>query len=166
MKDRRIQLLFIIIVGLVLAWGVFYPNLSILIASMQKGNRWTTDNYSEIASSASILKATWNSLWISLATVAGSAIVGIGLALLFQFFEFPGRRLFAALAPLPLFLPPLIGVLAFIFLYGESGILSRSVMRFFGLTTPPWRLSGPGAILAVHIYSMYAFFYIFTVAGL
>jgi iron(III) transport system permease protein len=166
MKDRRILLLFLILVGAVLLWGVFYPNLSIVLESLQKGGRWSLANYAEIASSTSVLRATWNSLWISLATVAGSAIFGIGLALLFQFFDFPGRRLFASLAPLPLFLPPLIGVLCFIFLYGESGILSRVVMRSLDLEAPPWRLSGPGAILGVHIYSMYAYFYIFTTAGL
>jgi iron(III) transport system permease protein len=166
MKDRRIQLFFLLLVAGVLAWGVFYPNLSIVIASFQKSGNWTLSNYSEIASSSSILRATWNSIWISVATVVGSAIAGVGLALLFQFYEFPGRRLFAALAPLPLFLPPLIGVLAFIFLYGESGILSRLVMRAFGMVSPPWRLNGPGAILAVHIYTMYTYFYIFTSAGL
>jgi iron(III) transport system permease protein len=166
MKDRPIIYLFLFIVVAVLAWGVLYPNLSIVIASFQKGGGWTMTNYREIFSSTSILQAVWNSLWISVVTVIGTAIVGVGLAFLFQFYDFPGRRIFAALAPLPLFLPPLIGVLAFIFLYGESGIFSRVVMRAFGLESPPWRLSGPGAILAVHIYSMYTYFYIFTTAGL
>ena len=31
---------------------------------------------------------------------------------------------------------------------------------------PPWRLSGPAAILLVHAYSMYVYFYLFTRAGL
>ena len=40
---------------------------------------------------------------------------------------------------------------------------SRRVLR---LERPPWRLSGPAAILLVHAYSMYVYFYLFTRAGL
>ena len=35
-----------------------------------------------------------------------------------------------------------------------------------GLEEPPWRLEGAGAILLVHAYSMYVYFYLFTRAGL
>ncbi|MEW6730386.1 MAG: iron ABC transporter permease [Acidobacteriota bacterium] len=166
MKDRHIFFLFLILVALVLVWGVVYPNLTIIITSLQRDNNWTLANYRDMAASLSIIRAAWNSFWISLATVIGSALVGGGLALFFNFYDFPGRRLFAALLPLPLVLPPLIGVLAFIFLYGESGIVSRAIIRGLALTGPPWRLNGAGAILAVHIYSMYAYFYIFVSAGL
>ncbi|HET6344364.1 MAG TPA: ABC transporter permease subunit, partial [Myxococcota bacterium] len=57
-------------------------------------------------------------------------------------------------------------VIAFLFLYGETGFVSLLVQRVFGLTEPPWRLQGAGAILLVHAYSMYVYFYLFTRAGL
>jgi len=57
-------------------------------------------------------------------------------------------------------------VIAFLFLYGESGFVARAVQRLLGLTQPPWRLQGAGAILLVHAYSMYVYFYLFTRAGL
>jgi iron(III) transport system permease protein len=63
-------------------------------------------------------------------------------------------------------LPPLVGVIAFQFLYGDSGIAARLVQRLFGLAAEPWRLRGAGAILLVHAYSMYVYFYLFTRAGL
>jgi iron(III) transport system permease protein len=166
MRDRAVFFTFLFIISAMLIWGVIYPNISIVIASLQRADHWTMENYRAIVSSKIILRAAWNSVWISIATVIGSAIIGVGMALLFQFLDFPGRRLFAALAPLPMLLPPLIGVIAFIFLYGESGIISRALMRACALSAPPWRLNGPGAILAVHIYSMYAYFYIFASAGL
>jgi iron(III) transport system permease protein len=71
-----------------------------------------------------------------------------------------------ALVALPAVLPPLVGVLAFLFLYGESGFVSLLIQRLFRLDTPPWRLQGPGAILLVHAYSMYVYFYLFTSSGL
>ncbi len=92
--------------------------------------------------------------------------IGVPLAFLFERNEFPGRGLLGALVALPVALPPLIGVLAFLFLYGESGFASRGAQALFGLAEAPWRLSGPGAILFVHAYSMYVYFYLFTRAGL
>lgn len=166
MKDRQIIIGFFILMLLVLGLGVVYPNLSILKASFQKDNLWTLSNYQEILGSRLILQATWNSIWISVITAIGSAFVGGGMALIFHFFEFPGRKWFAALAPIPMLMPPLIGVIAFIFLYGESGIMARAIAKLFALKSSPWTLSGPGAILAVHIYSMYAYFYTFVAAGL
>jgi len=59
-----------------------------------------------------------------------------------------------------------VGVIAFLFLYGESGFVARAVQRLLGLDAPPWRLQGAGAILLVHAYSMYVYFYLFTRAGL
>lgn len=166
MKDKPIFILFLSIVCIVVLWGVFYPNLSILISSFQYKGAWSLANYQEIFSSSLILRASWNSLWLSVLTVIGSAILGTTMAMLFHFLEFPGRKLFAALAPLPLLMPPLIGVIAFIFLYGESGILSRAIAKLFSLNAPPWRLNGPEAILGVHIYSFYAYFYTFVSTSL
>jgi iron(III) transport system permease protein len=63
-------------------------------------------------------------------------------------------------------LPPLVGVIAFLFLYGEGGFAARAVRAVLGLGGPPWRLQGAGAILLVHAYSMYVYFYLFARAGL
>ncbi|HEV2064497.1 MAG TPA: ABC transporter permease subunit, partial [Thermoanaerobaculia bacterium] len=98
--------------------------------------------------------------------MALSAAVGVPLAFLFERTEFPGRRAIGALIALPVVLPPLVGVVAFLFLWGESGMAARALQAFTGSRTPPWRLTGPGAILFVHAYSMYVYFYLFTRAGL
>jgi iron(III) transport system permease protein len=110
--------------------------------------------------------ALWASVWISLASVALAATVGVPLALLFEWFEFPGRKLLGALIALPAVLPPFVGVIAFLFLYGESGFVARFLQSLLGLSQAPWRLQGAGAILLVHAYSMYVYFYLFTRAGL
>jgi iron(III) transport system permease protein len=85
---------------------------------------------------------------------------------LFAARTFPGRRLLTALLTLPVALPPLVGVVAFLFLYGESGFLARAVMALLDLATAPWRLEGFWAILLVHAYSMYVYFFLFTRAAL
>jgi iron(III) transport system permease protein len=110
--------------------------------------------------------AMWRSVWISLASVALAALFGVPLAFLFARAEFPGRAALGRLLALPVALPPLVGALAFLFLYGESGFAARAVQSALGLSSPPWRFQGPWAILWVHAYSMYVYFYLFVRAAL
>ena len=153
------------LLALLLFWLVGYP-LVLTLAEALGAPHWTLSHVAEFAGRPAEWQALWASLWISLATVALAGAIGIPLAFLFERNEFPGRGLLGALVALPVALPPLIGVLAFLFLYGESGFVSRGVQTLFGLGEAPWRLSGPGAILFVHAYSMYVYFYLFTRAGL
>lgn len=145
---------------LFLAWLVLYPILVVgadaadgtaLKAFFSRPGEWA---------------ALWASVWISLASVALAAAIGVPLAFLFEGFDFPGRKTLGSLVALPVVLPPLVGVIAFLFLYGESGFIARAIQRLFRLEQAPWRLQGAGAILLVHAYSMYVYFYLFTRAGL
>ena len=151
---------------LVLLYGVVYPNLSVVISSFQRDGGWTFANYREILSQGIVIEAIVSSLGLSIGTVLLCALVGVPLAFLFERFTFPGRRVFAALAALPLVLPPLVGTVAFIFLCGESGILARGIQNLLALQDPPWRLRGWPALLLFHTYTMYPFFYVLTGAGL
>jgi iron(III) transport system permease protein len=150
----------------VLAWLVGYPLLVTLLEALQGPAGWTLAGFSAFVGRPDEWLALWRSLWISAASVALAAAVGVPLAFLFERSEFPGRRLLGALVALPVALPPLVGVIAFLFLYGESGFVSRAVQAVAGLDDPPWRLVGPWAILLVHTYSMYVYFYLFTRAAL
>lgn len=155
-----------LLLALLLAWLVGYPLLMTLVDALRGPEGWTAAHLRQFASRPDEWLALWRSLWISLASVALAAAVGIPLAFLFERTDFPGRRFLAAVVALPVALPPLVGVIAFLFLYGESGFVSRAVQSLLRLQAPPWRLAGPGAILLVHAYSMYVYFYLFTRAGL
>jgi iron(III) transport system permease protein len=160
------SLILLLLVFVVLLYGVVYPNLRVVTDSLQVGGNWSTANYRELVSQRAVLEAAWSSVVLSLATVALCAVVGVGLAFLFERYAFPARGLFAALAALPLVLPPLVGTIAFVFLCGESGILARFVQWLLGLKSAPWTLRGWGALLLFHTYTMYPFFYVLTGAGL
>jgi iron(III) transport system permease protein len=149
-----------------LLWLIVYPLVLVLVEGFRGADGWTLDFVREFLRRRNEAQALWGSLWISLATVVLAGAIGIPLAFLFSRYDFPGRRIVGALVALPAVLPPLVGVLAFLFLYGESGFVSLLIQRLFRLDTPPWRLQGAGAILLVHAYSMYVYFYLFTRAGL
>jgi iron(III) transport system permease protein len=152
--------------ALLLAWLVGYPLLLTLAESFHGPSGWTCSYFLQFFARPDEWLALWRSLWISLASVVLAAAVGIPLAFIFERAEFPGRRVLGAVAALPVALPPLVGVIAFLFLYGESGFVSRAVQALLRLDHAPWQLAGPGAILLVHTYSFYVYFYLFARAGL
>jgi iron(III) transport system permease protein len=151
---------------LLLVWLVLYPNLFVLQDSLVVDGRFSLEYYGRFFGSAARREALRNSVWISLASVLLAGVVGVPLAFLFSRYDFPGRRILGGLAALPVLLPPLVGVIAFVFLYGESGFLARGIQILLGLEAPPWRLHGAGAILLVHAYTMYVYFFMFATAAL
>ena len=159
MTLRRSGNLAAAVLALGLAWLVAYPLFLVVVEATRADVRAVLGSGAEWA-------ALWGSLWISLASVGLAAAIGVPLALVFERYDFPGRRVLGALVALPAVLPPLVGVIAFLFLYGESGFVSRALQAAFGLRHAPWKLQGPGAILLVHAYSMYVYFYLFARAGL
>jgi len=160
------RLILLLTVAIVLLYGVIYPNLHVVIASLQRNAGWSLANYREVLSQNIVLESIFASVGVSVLTVVFCAGVGVPLAFLFERYTFPARRLFSTLAALPLVLPPLVGTVAFIFLCGESGILARLAQSVFHLEHSPWSLRGWPALLLFHTYTMYPFFYILTGAGL
>jgi iron(III) transport system permease protein len=156
----------LLITAVVLLYGVIYPNLAVVTTSFQQSGQWTLANYRDVLSQRIVIESIITSVALSVFTVVFCALVGVPLAFLFERYTFPGRRIFAALAALPLVLPPLVGTVAFIFLCGESGILARTIQHLFGLQQSPWTLRGWPALLLFHTYTMYPFFYVLTGAGL
>ena len=149
-------------VMLLLLWTVVFPNAAVIVGSFENG----LEHWREFAASPADREALRTSLVISIASVFASLAIGIPLAFLLGRFEFPGRRLLRAVATLPAALPPLVGVIAFLFLYGESGVITRTFQSALGLGEAPWRLQGVSAIVFVHAYTMYVYVFLFVSAGL
>ena len=151
---------------LVIGWLVLYPLALVLIESVHGAQGWTLEYVRQFTGRSTEWRALWGSCWIAVASVLLSASIGVPLAVLVTRYDFPGRRVLTTVVALPAVLPPLVGVVAFLFLYGESGFLARVVQALLRLDEAAWRLEGAGAILLVHAYSMYVYFYLFTRAGL
>jgi iron(III) transport system permease protein len=147
-----------------LAWLVGYPLLITALSAVQIDGSLSLEPVREFAQRPDEWLALWRSIWIALGSVLLAAIIGIPLAFLFERADFPGRQLLGGMVALPVALPPLVGVIAFLFLYGESGFLAR-LLGALGFEVR-WRLQGAGAILLVHAYSMYVYFYLFVRASL
>ena len=162
MLSRRTTYLLFIPVFLILTGYILYPSLRTFALG------FTAENFTQMFSSwrSANVRGLVNSISISLGTVLGGGILGTSLAYFFYRYNFPLRKTLMSVAALPLALPPLVGVLAFLFLYGESGILPRGLKMLFGLEEVPFAFEGLWAVLFVHIYTMYVYFYLFVTAAL
>ena len=161
MNQKRSWLLALPVLALLL-WTVAFPNVAVIAGSFENG----LGHWREFLASPTDREALTTSIVISLASVVASLMIGVPLAFLLSRFEFPGRKILRAVATLPAALPPLVGVIAFLFLYGESGIVTRTVQTIFGMEEAPWRLTGVWAIIFVHAYTMYVYVFLFVSAGL
>ena len=162
MKESRRSWAIALPVLALLLWTVVYPNVAVIAGSFENG----LGHWREFLASPSDREAVTTSLVISIASVVASVLIGVPLAFLLGRYEFPGRRILRAVATLPAALPPLVGVIAFLFLYGESGLVTRALQRALGLQEAPWRLTGVWAIIFVHAYTMYVYVFLFVSAGL
>lgn len=112
------------------------------------------------------LEALWTSIYISIISVLCCAIVGVTMAFLLERYNFPGRRILSILVLVPMALPPLVGVLSFSFLYGDSGIFPRIIQHLFGLDHVPFSLKGIWGVIVVHTFTMYTYFYLTASAAI
>jgi len=162
MITRRASIFSGLLVLLVLGAYVLYPSVELFRVGLRPSL------YQRIFSSlaGANVRGLWNSVYVSVLTVGGAGVLGTSLAFFLSRYAFPLRRLIVGLAVLPLALPPLVGVIAFLFLYGESGILPRSLQALFDLESVPFSFEGIVAIWVVHVYSMYVYFYLFVAAAL
>ncbi|WP_427109160.1 ABC transporter permease [Lysinibacillus xylanilyticus] len=122
-------------------------------------------NFFNLASPANI-EALWTSIYISVISVICCAIVGVTMAFLLERYDFPGRRILSVLVLVPMALPPLVGVLSFTFLYGDSGIFPRAFQHLFGLEQVPFSLKGIWGVVVVHTFTMYTYFYLTASAAI
>ncbi|MEH7178121.1 ABC transporter permease [Neobacillus vireti] len=153
---------------LVLLAYVIYPFYQTFLQSVVGEEGTTLENYQRFfgLTSTANLEALWTSVYISVISVITCAIVGVTMAFLLERYEFPGRKLLSVLILVPMALPPLVGVLSFTFLYGESGIIPRAFQVLFDLEKVPFSLKGVMGVIVVHTFTMYTYFYLTAAAAI
>lgn len=102
------------------------------------------------------LIACFNSILLSVATVAGSAVIGTYLAYTLQYKKIWLKKIFSVVVLLPIAIPPIVGTMSYLFLLEDNGM----VMKILGLTH--FDFTGWKAILIIHLYSFYPLFYLFV----
>jgi iron(III) transport system permease protein len=106
------------------------------------------------------------SLIISFLTVLTSGVTGVFLAVLLKRWEFPLRSVCQVLVLVPIALPPLMGVQAFVLLFGIGGTIPQVLGSLFHTKPATFAVDGWSGVLLVHTLTMYPYFYLTVAAAL
>ena len=89
-------------------------------------------NFQDFFTDRYYLKSLLNSMLLGVGTVITTSIIGITFAFLLLRYEFPGRGLFSYLSIVPMIMPPLVGVMGFVFILGRAGTVNILLMDYLG----------------------------------
>lgn len=115
-----------------------------------------------------VIEAPWSSLGtqlgdsrvltalrLSLVTATISTVIclacGVPLAWLLARTELPGRKLIRTLVTVPLTLPPVVGGVALLLVFGRNGLLGQYLWEWFGIALP---FSTAGVVMAQTFVAM------------
>jgi iron(III) transport system permease protein len=111
-------------------------------------------------------EAMLGSVAISLLSVLTAGVVGVFLAVLLNRWDFPLKRACRVLVLVPIALPPLMGVEAFVLLYGIGGTFPQILAGLFHSEPHAFALTGMAGVLLVHTLTMYPYFYLAAASSL
>ena len=140
-------------VGLIwffLLFFLVYPLCKLFIDAFtaEKGGV-TFFNLTTFLSSPFYIRCLFKSIVLSLVVVLTTSIIGFYAAYVNARFEYPGRKLFSYLTIFPIIMPPLVGIMGFVFVLGRVGIINVLLQDFFGFQEPVNFIYGlHGVILA------------------
>ena len=149
------------LIGFGLIWAfliifVLYPLTRIFFdAFTNEAGQFTLANFYEFFTDRFYLRSLWNSLVLGVAAVITTSVIGIAVAYLIIRYEFPYRNLFAYLTMLPMILPPLVGVLGFVFILGRAGTVNVLLMDWFDILHPVNFMYGMHGVLLVETVHLF-----------
>ena len=144
------------LIWLFLILFVLYPLTRIFYdAFSNEVGQFTLANFQEFFTDRFYLRSLWNSLVLGVAAVVTTSVIGIAVAFLIIRYEFPYRNMFSYLTMLPMILPPLVGVLGFIFILGRAGTVNVLLHDWFGLEHPINFMYGMQGVLLVETVHLF-----------
>ena len=149
------------IFGFGLIWSflivfVLFPLTRIFYdAVTNEAGQFTLGHFQEFFTDSFYLRSFWRSMVLGVAAVITTSVIGIAVAFLIVRYEFPYRKTFSYLTMLPMILPPLVGVLGFVFILGRAGTVNILLMDWFGLQTPVNFMYGMHGVLLVETVHLF-----------
>lgn len=134
--------------------GVFVIPLSLVVALALGGNQWP------LLLDSGLGQAAWNSFFTTLLSAVGAVIVGTAMALVLDRTDAAGTRWLRLLLLSPLLVPPFIGAIAWMQLFGPA----QGVNRLFG--TAVWNIYGADGVTVLMLVHSYPMVYIIIAAAL
>ena len=135
---------------------LIYPLLHLFYdAFTSDTGEFTLLNFQDFFTDRYYLKSLLNSMLLGVGTVITTSIIGITFAFLLLRYEFPGRGLFSYLSIVPMIMPPLVGVMGFVFILGRAGTVNILLMDYLGFEKPINFMYGIQGVLLVETLHLF-----------
>ncbi|MBA4394214.1 MAG: hypothetical protein C0407_11740 [Desulfobacca sp.] len=135
---------------------LIYPLIRLFYDSFtNESGLFTLANFQDFFTDAFYLRSLTNSLLLGVATVITTSLLGIPVAFLLLRYDFPGRRLFSYLTIIPMIMPPLVGVMGFVFILGRAGTVNILLQDYLGFQQPVNFMYGVHGVLLVETLHLF-----------
>ncbi len=142
----------------VVALFLVYPIIIVFYESFFIEGRLTLKYYGDFLSDPYYARCFWNSLAASVVSVLTSSLIGIPMAYFLSRYRLPGKTLFMTISLIPMIVPPFVGAMAFVFLFGRYGTINLVLMDWLGVTREPinlvYGLHGLILLETLHLYPL------------
>lgn len=139
---------------------IVLPMINTISQSFETDTGFAFKNYVEYFKNPNNLQVIKQTFLMGFWTVILCGLIGTGLALYMTFVKVKHKRLIHILLLSPMMVPGVIIVIAFIQLYGESGIITKGIEYLLRIPSGTYTLSGLGGILFIHGCTQYVYFYL------
>jgi iron(III) transport system permease protein len=108
---------------------------------------FTLLNFKDFFNTALFRESFWNSIYVGGMAVVVASIFSMPLAYFTSRFEFKGAVIIQSLGVIPLIMPPFVGAVAMLMLFGRNGSVNLLLDQWFGFTIFPFILINLSAAL-------------------
>jgi len=116
---------------------LIYPLTKLFVDGFtNEAGGWTLANLSTFLNKPFYIKTILNSLFLCFVVVLTTSILGFYIAYVTVRYDFPGRRVFAFLTVVPIIMPPLVGIMGYVFVLGRVGVVNILLQDLFGVKEP------------------------------
>ncbi len=148
------------IMGFLILGYILMPFLHTVLEALRTEGGLSLLNFREFFVNPNHRTVVKNTILLGVSMVVTCGTIGILLALYMTFLCGRFKKLIHILLLSPMMVPGVIIVIAFIQLYGESGVLTKAIQYALQLKEAPLTFQGYGAILFVITYTQYVYFYL------
>ena len=142
-------------IGLFLLIFLIVPVVKVIYVAFQDPNTGalTLINFVDFFSTSLFQESFLNSLYVASMSVLLASVVSIPLAYFTTRFNFGGAVLIQTLGIIPLIMPPFVGAVAMLLLFGENGSANLLINEWFGFTIPFMEgLNGVILVESIHYF--------------
>ena len=142
-------------IGLFLFVFLILPVAKVIYVAFQDPNTGdlTLINFVDFFRTSLFQESFLNSLYVASMSVLLASVISIPLAYFTTRFNFGGAVLIQTLGIIPLIMPPFVGAVAMLLLFGENGSVNLLINEWFGYTIPFMEgLNGVILVESIHYF--------------